>query len=206
MWLWIAANIISELLNAEIKREHMLEEFNFHWSFPHELEAELIDSIQSNKPPFLLVPTFLAGRVVAGVEDVRRCGPKPKQRGCVNLVERVEERKNELAFFTRVGGRKVVLLNTVQLLSREQNVYDRLWNFLWIWLIAWANITFQWQERQYVVSWQRIARKGSEGAVSQMFILLLGYLIYLWLQKQCAKRAAVGASACHSAMRPTCMR
>lgn len=142
MWLWIAANIISELLNAEIKREHMLEEFNFHWNFPHELEAELIDSIQSNKPPFLLVPSFLARRVVAGLEDVGRRGPKPKQRGCVNLVERVEERKNELAFFTRVGGRKVVLLNTLQLLSKEQNVYDRLWNFLWIWLIAWANITF----------------------------------------------------------------
>lgn len=70
-----------------------------------------------------------------------------------------------------------------------------MWNFLWIWLIVWANITFQWLEQQCVVSWQRVSRKGSEGAVSQMLTLLLGYLIYLWLQKQCAKRAAVRGSA-----------
>ena len=30
------------------------------------------------------------------------------------------ERKNELAFFTHVGGRKVGLLNTVQLQSNEK--------------------------------------------------------------------------------------
>jgi len=31
---------------------------NSQRNFPHGLEAELIDSIQSNKPPFLLVLTF----------------------------------------------------------------------------------------------------------------------------------------------------
>lgn len=35
-------------------------------------------------------------------------------------------------------GRKTILLNTVQLQRNEKIVHDKLWHFLWIWVIVWA--------------------------------------------------------------------
>lgn len=99
----------------------MPEEFNFHGNFPHGPETELIDSIKSNKQHFLCVPTFQAGRIAAEAEDVRHCRLELKQKGCVKLGEWAGRRKNEFAFFTHVGGRQAVLLNTVKLQSNEKN-------------------------------------------------------------------------------------